>query len=228
MSATAARAWDAEYARGRFAADAPEPFVDDVLAAARAHGVGDGIYVGCGNGRNYLPLCAGGLRLTGLDVSATAIEQLAARAPQHAGDLVVGDLGSLSGVRDRRYGLVVAIQVLQHGDRATAHAHVRRAQARVAAGGLMAVRVNAAATDVVRPHALRERGPGEAFTVRYLAGPKRGLDVHFFDGGELDELFAAGGFAPLLAPRLRAHERAAEDGGGRWAQWEAIWRREAT
>jgi SAM-dependent methyltransferase len=223
MSATAARAWDREYARGRYAEDEPEPFVTDVLAAARAHGVRDGLYVGCGNGRNYLPLRAGGLRLTGLDSSPIAIEQLAARAPRHAGDLLVGELDALPPAR--RFDLVVGIQVFQHGDRAHAHAHVHRAQARVAPGGLMAVRVNAAATDVVRRHDVVERGPGEAFTVRYLEGPKQGLDVHFFDAGELAGLFAHG-FAPLLAPRLRTTRRDVPAHGS-WAQWEGIWMREA-
>ena len=37
--------------------------------------------LGSCNGRNYLPLVAGRLDLTGLDISAAAIAQLADRAP---------------------------------------------------------------------------------------------------------------------------------------------------
>jgi hypothetical protein len=73
-----AAAWDAEYAAGRYVGEPPVAFARDILAAARQAG----LYIGCGNGRNYLPLVVGGLDLTGLDISATAIAQLSARAPR--------------------------------------------------------------------------------------------------------------------------------------------------
>ncbi len=56
-------------------------FTQDIFAAARTAGITVGLYIGCGNGRNYLPLAAAGLDLTGLDISAPAITQLTARAP---------------------------------------------------------------------------------------------------------------------------------------------------
>jgi hypothetical protein len=40
--------------------------------------------------------------------------------------------------------------------------------------------VNAVGTNVALTHEVVERAPGDGFTVRYLAGPKRGLDIHFF------------------------------------------------
>lgn len=40
------------------------PFARDVLAAARAAGSARGRYVGCGNGRNYLPLVTAGIGLS--------------------------------------------------------------------------------------------------------------------------------------------------------------------
>jgi 2-polyprenyl-3-methyl-5-hydroxy-6-metoxy-1,4-benzoquinol methylase len=55
--------------------------VADILAAARAAGVTGGLYIGCGNGRNYEPLVRGGLDLTGLDISEVALGQLSARMP---------------------------------------------------------------------------------------------------------------------------------------------------
>jgi len=76
-----AAAWDAEYAAGRYTDEQPVAFTSDILAAARPAGATRGLYIGCGNGRNYLPLVAGGLDLTGLDISAAAIAQLTARAP---------------------------------------------------------------------------------------------------------------------------------------------------
>lgn len=67
-------AWDAEYEVGRYEDGPPVEFVQDIIAAAQRTGLirAEGLYIGCGNGRNYLPLVAGGLNLTGRDVSAAA------------------------------------------------------------------------------------------------------------------------------------------------------------
>jgi hypothetical protein len=241
------RAWEAEYRAGRYVGEPPLPFVADILAAARAHGHHDGIYVGCGNGRNYVPLVDGGLDLIGLDISATALEQLAERLPRAR--LVHGTLDALPPAAT--YPVVVGIQVFQHGDRATAHAHIEAAQQRVQPGGLFCLRVNAAGTDVRTDHETVEHGPDGGFTVRYLAGAKRGLLIHFFGTAELRAMFARD-FDTVLAPRLvrtwrtegrdrgaEGRDRGAEgrDRGleerdrrtgrtaGQWSQWEAIWRR---
>lgn len=222
-----AAAWDAEYAAGRYVREPPVAFVRDILGAAREAGLTSGLYIGCGNGRNYLPLVAGGLDLTGLDISATAIAQLGVRVrgrgPGRTDRLVHGDLSALPPAA--AYHMVIGIQVFQHGDLATAHAHIRAAQRRVTAGGLFCLRVNAAATDVWPSHEVIEQDPGGGFTVRYLAGPKRGLLVHFFAGAELEALFCDG-FTPVLPPRLWQARREPPD-PGQWSQWEGIWRRSA-
>ncbi|MGH3621503.1 MAG: class I SAM-dependent methyltransferase [Sciscionella sp.] len=67
------------------------------------------VYIGCGNGRNYLPLVDAGLDLVGLDISGRAIEQLAQRVPTRRDRLVVGDLSSLP--PHELYRIVVGIQV---------------------------------------------------------------------------------------------------------------------
>src|SRR5438093_1506138 len=69
------RAWNAEYARGRYDNEPPIAFVNDILEAAhKLQLIGArGLYVGCGNGRNYVPLVAGGLDLVGIDISELAI-----------------------------------------------------------------------------------------------------------------------------------------------------------
>lgn len=213
-----AAAWDAEYAAGRYRGEPPVLFVRDILLAAREARLTSGLYVGCGNGRNYLPLAAGGLDLAGLDVSAAALAQLGARA---GGRLVCGDLSCLA--PSAVFPLVIGIQVFQHGDRATAHAHLARAAGHVAPGGLLCVRVNAAGTDVWPAHEVTERHTDGGFTVRYLAGAKRGLQVHFFGEAELTGLLAAD-FAPVLPLRLSRTWRV-PPAPGQWSQWEAIWRR---
>jgi SAM-dependent methyltransferase len=217
-----ARAWDVEYDAGRYHDQPPLPFVADVLAVAREQDLigRDGLYIGCGNGRNYLPLVSGGLDLIGLDISATAIAQLGERVPERRRRLIHGDLSALP--EDATYALVIGIQVFQHGDRAAVHKHIRAAQARLAPGGLFCLRVNAVGTDLAYAHDVIERDAGGGFTVRYLAGPKTGLDIHFFAARELAVLFV--GYEPIVPPRLDQTWRTPPE-RGQWSQWEAIWRK---
>jgi SAM-dependent methyltransferase len=219
-----AEAWDVEYAAGRYRDEPPLPFVADVLSAIRAHDLlgPEGLYVGCGNGRNYLPLVRAGLDLVGLDVSAAALARLAERAPDRRERLIHGELSALPA--GAAYDLVIGIQVFQHGDRATAHDHFRAAQARLAPGGLFCLRVNAVGTELEHDHDVVERDGGGGFTVRYLAGPKRGLLIHFFAESELDALFA--GYDLVLKPRLSQTWRVTPK-RGQWSQWEAIYRKPA-
>jgi DNA-binding HxlR family transcriptional regulator/SAM-dependent methyltransferase len=220
LAATAA-AWDAEYAAGRYAGDPPVEFVRDIIAAAAQHGLSHGLYVGCGSGRNLVPLLDAGLDLTGLDISGQAIALLRARRPDRASRLITGDLAVLPAAA--RYDLVVGIQVFQHGCRAQAHRHLAAAAALVRPGGLLCVRVNAAGTDIEHPHRRFEEHGDGSFSVRYRSGPKAGLDIHFFTATELAAV-AGDAFEPVLPPRPHVTWRP-PPGRGQWTQWEAIWRR---
>jgi SAM-dependent methyltransferase len=218
-------AWDRAYEAGRYRGEPPVAFVEDILRAAREGGLqgGPGLYIGCGNGRNYVPLVGGGLDLLGLDVSPGAIAQLARRTPERRSRLLVGDLAAIR--RTTRFPVVIGIQVFQHGDRRRAHEHIRSAEGLVAPGGLLCVRVNAVGTDVVPAHDVVERGEDGSFTVRYLEGAKRGLDVHFFSRAELESLLASVfDPVPVLPLRPQVTWRTLPE-TGQWTQWEAIWRR---
>ncbi|OIQ80218.1 tellurite resistance protein TehB [mine drainage metagenome] len=217
-----AASWELEYAQGRYLDEAPVEFVSDILAACSVAGlIGNaGLYVGCGNGRNLLPLVLGGLDLVGLDISATAIAQLRERLPGRADRLVVGDLGVLP--FDLTYPMVIGIQVFQHGTREATHEHIRAAQARTDIGGLFCLRVNAIGTDIHQSHEVVEK-TDSGFTIRYTSGSKNGLNVHFFAATELHDLFADK-FEPVLPLRLHSTPRKTP-GLGQWSQWEGIWRR---
>src|SRR5882762_8428917 len=78
MSISVTEAWDVEYATGtRYTPDEPPVgFAADILAVAKEHGIERGLYVGAGNGRNFIPMSDAGLELTGLDISMVAIDQL--------------------------------------------------------------------------------------------------------------------------------------------------------
>jgi SAM-dependent methyltransferase len=204
-----AASWDEEYRHGRYAGDAPVPFVHDIVAAVREQAPpAEGVYIGCGNGRNFIPLVEAGIDLVGVDVSTAAIEQLRLRLPNAR--LVHGDLTSVEG----SFGLVVGLQVFQHGSEDEAHAHVRAAIARLLPGGLFCLRVNAVGTQIEHAHTPLGRN-----TIRYDDGPKRDLLVHFFERDELAALTSK--LEPVVPLRVA---RMLRDDGTHWDQWEAIWR----
>lgn len=218
----AAAAWDREYASGRYLAEPPLPFVADIVAAARSHDLSGarGLYIGCGNGRNYLPLVAAGLDLVGIDLSPTAIAQLVEQVPDQGNRLICGDLTALP--VGATYALVIGIQVFQHGNRTQTHSHIRAAQALLVPAGLFCVRVNAVGTELEYAHDVVEDATDGGFTVCYRDGPKAGLDIHFFAEAELGSLFD--GYEPVVPPRLVRTWRT-PSALGRWSQWEAIWRK---
>lgn len=221
VTGSAASAWDSEYAGGRYRDEPPVDFVADILSAANQHRFHDGIYVGCGNGRNLLPMLDAGLDLIGLDIAAEAIAQLRQRRPDRAEKLIIGDLTALAA--SARYELVVGIQVFQHGTRAQAHQHLLAAAERVVPGGLLCVRVNATDTEIEHDHDRIEEATDSGCTIRYRSGPKAGLAIHFFTATELSAL-VADRFTELLAPRLHTTQRTPPS-RGQWSQWEAIWQR---
>ena len=147
-----AESWDAEYRAGRYAGEGPMPFVRDILTAALENRIEHGLYVGCGNGRNFVPLSRAGLTLTGVDDSAVALQQLTQRCPSYRERLLLGDLSSLPA--RSRFPLVIGIQAFQHGNRATCHANIRTARGHLERGGLFCLRVNATGTEY--PHEVEE------------------------------------------------------------------------
>jgi SAM-dependent methyltransferase len=216
--------WDAEYRNGRYAEDPPLPFVGEILAALENEPVardGLGLYIGCGNGRNYLPLLDGGLRIVGLDLSLEALRQLAVRRPAVSLPLVCGDFRSFTHARG--LGYIVAIQVFQHGMAADVATYFANVKASLRPGGLFFLRVNSASTQVFRRHTVLERNARGGTTIRYDAGPKEGVAVHFYAREELTDL-TRDGFDEVVAPREQIIVRTPPETGF-WAQWEAIWRR---
>jgi len=226
----AALRWDAEYRNGRYAAEPPLPFVAEILTCLDAHPAardGVGPYVGCGNGRNYLPLVDAGLRLYGLDLSLEALRQLAARRTAPL-PLICGDFRDVArsslGARSPGAGLdyVVAIQVFQHGGAADVAAYFANVAAALRPGGLFFLRVNSVATQIYHAHTILERPAHGGTTIRYDAGPKQGRAVHFYAHDELLAL-TRDAFDVVLSPREEIIHRAPPQPGF-WAQWEAIWR----
>ena len=216
------RSWDDEYRLGRYRGEPPIPFVGrivDILRDRPETMRGKGLYVGCGNGRNYVALVDAGLDLIGLDVSKEAIAQLRMGHPHLAPDLVQADFREFDS--ESLFDYIVAIQVFQHGTADTVRSMFARSAMLLKRGGLLFVRVNSASTDVYHSHRVVKRGDRGGFTVRYHEGPKRGLAIHFLSLGELREMLDPW-FAALVPTREQVTLRQSPKRGS-WAQWEGVW-----
>jgi SAM-dependent methyltransferase len=219
-----AERWDEEYRHGRYAEEPPLPFVGTILSTLQEHRdiwIGCGLYVGCGNGRNYLPLVDAGADVVGLDISNEAIKRLAERRPGRQLPLRLGDFRQFAS--DRQFSYLIAIQIFQHGQDADVAQYFERVATLLRPGGLFFLRVNSAATNVYHANTMIERNEFGGFTVCYEEGPKRGLAVHFYSDSELAHL-TRDHFEPLMPPRLDVIQRTPPKTGV-WAQWEGIWRR---
>lgn len=222
MSGSVSLRWDDEYRRGRYRGESPIPFVGlivDILRDRPETMRGRGLYVGCGNGRNYVALVDSGLNLIGLDISKEAIAQLQAGHPHLAPKLVRADFHDFDS--ESQYDYIVAIQVFQHGTADAVRSMFARAAKLLRRGGLLFVRVNSASTDVYYTHRVVERGDRGGFTVSYNEGPKRGLVIHFLSLRELRETLEPW-FTPLVPTREEVTTRESPKRGS-WAQWEGVW-----
>lgn len=219
----AASYWDAQFHRGRWSDAKPIGFTGEVIAAAKAAGISEGLYVGCGNGRNYIPMVAAGLDLIGLDISPVAIEQLADRLQGRRDRLIVGDLSALP--RGAQYQLVVAIQVLHHGDRAQAKRLLSDTCGRIAPGGLLAIGIETVGTDVYEDHEVLERSGDSSYTIRYL-DQADGMTVHFRSVRGVHNELAAAGLVPEALLRPRSAWRTPPE-NGQTLELEGIYRRPA-
>ncbi len=216
----ASERWDAEYRSGRYVGEGPVAFVREIAAALDGpRRRGRGLYVGCGNGRNYVPLARSGLDLTAIDASAEAIARLSAREPSLSEGLLCTSLGDFE--PGRAFDYVIAIQVFQHGTAAGVYGHFERASALLRPGGLLFLRVNSRSTDVWHRHDVVEEDALGGFTVRYGEGPKKGLCIHFFSREGLEERLRRAGLAPVSGPREVTEPRAPPRSGS-WSQWEVV------
>jgi hypothetical protein len=220
--ASPSESWDREYRQGRYRAEPPIPFVDHILETLGRRSdirTGRGLYIGCGNGRNYIPLCDAGLDLWGLDVSGEALQQLGADRPDISHRLIHSDLSDFE--PDFQFDYVIAIQVFQHGLEDTVRSMIARTAGLLKGRGLLFVRVNSASTEVYHPHEVIEKTESGGFTVRYTGGSKTGLSIHFLSRLGL-EAITGEWFSAIEPVEERIMPREAPK-NGYWAQWEGVW-----
>lgn len=221
------QAWDAAYKKGRYGADPALEFTNEIIKRLKASPNlvnGRGLYVGCGNGRNYIKLAESGLDMTGLDVSGVALAELSKKLPQcvdrlHLGDFLDYRNDSLS--QDTPFQYIIAIQVLQHGNQDRVRKYFEKVSMLLESGGLLFLRVNASNTDVQHDHDVIEKNDEGGFTVRYKEGPKKGLDIHFYSKKDVCNLVCKNNMSVMQGLKNVKTERV-PPGTGSWSQWEMV------
>lgn len=199
------------------------PFVKTILEELGEAGKEQvGLYVGCGNGRNYIPLLEGGLRIHGVDSSEVGIAQLIDRCPAAAGKVFVGDFESQTSARVFDY--MVAIQVFQHGDEPRIQKYFANARDVLKPGGRLFMWVNSASTKPAHTFHEVDRNTLGGFTIAYDSGPKTGVNTHFYAQEELQDLAARFNFEITRAP-VEVIQQRITPGDGDFFQWETIWRK---
>src|SRR5690606_34912973 len=131
--------------------DQPLPFTQDIIDFTQEKLPPDsrGLYIGCGNGRNFIPMLDAGLNLDGIDLTTEGIEQIKQKLPAgYEGRLQTGDFHDLTD----KWDYLVSIQVFQFGRDSASH--FTKAAELLKPSGLLFLRINSATTDLHLEHVL--------------------------------------------------------------------------
>jgi SAM-dependent methyltransferase len=216
-----ARRWNNLYKEGRYEDDPPIPFVDKILEELGEAGKEQaGLYIGCGNGRNYIPLLDEGLNLHGIDISSEGIRQIEEARPE--AKVLTREITDLHQADIWDY--LIAIQVFQHGNKETVNNMFSKAQQILKPNGKLFLRVNSVNTEPYYKQKRIEGNKGYGYTVVYEEGPKKDTEVHFFSLRELGSV-ATKHFFNVLVPPYQVNEERKPPQTGTWTQWETIWQK---
>lgn len=217
--------WDENYATGeRYPVEESAiAFVDTIIETLGETAKNRyGLYVGCGNGRNYIKLLEAGYDIRGIDISHVALDQLISRCPAAKNKVSLRNFSGLNSANVWDY--LVAIQVFQHGDKPTTNDLFARAHSMLKHGGRLFLRVNSTATEEYYAHTIVEGRHKGSRTILYEDGPKKDLHIHFFSRHELGRIATEQGFRILMPPRHKTEQRKPPK-TGTWSQWETIWQK---
>ncbi len=215
--------WDKEYEDGRYQDESPIEFVSKIkqtLQQFQNISQGNGLYIGCGNGRNYIPLVKSNLNIIGIDISKVAIRQLLQKIPENADQLMCCNFleyGSLN-----LFDYIISIQVFQHGTEKQIREYFEKTSQLLKPGGLLFLRVNSVSTDIYFKHHITETNNHGGMTIQYVEGSKKDLNIHFYSQKELDQLCQD--FDYIVSPYESITKRESPK-TGMWSQWELILRK---
>ena len=216
--------WNAVYqTRDKYKGESPIPFTRTIVSTLEKQGIlkGKGLYIGCGNGRNFISLAEQGLDLAGLDISDTALKEISNFKPELSDKLVVGSFSDYHS--NELFDYVIAIQVFQHGNYEEVRKNFLKVVEVLKPSGLFFLRNRSTGLAINEKYKLVERTPEGGFTIKYLSGSKRGLEIHFLSEEELDELVSIG-LKPIIPPyQVKTVRKSPKQ--GETVHWEGIWKK---
>lgn len=136
--------WDWEYSIRNSGRRDPLPIVDAVIEIAQPEQ--RLLYIGIGDGRNFLPLIDAGLDIVGCEISRVGIDRLLEERPDVANRAFFGSFDDVFGGADLFDGVVVS-RVLVDSDLSVTEARLRSARRLLRPGGFIAAQWTAAGTD---------------------------------------------------------------------------------
>lgn len=200
-SSSAQNSWDEIYGTGnKYLAEPPIEFVHTIVRQVKEYNLSDnrGLYIGCGNGRNYIPLVNKGLDILGLDISHIALNQLAEKRPDVSNTLVHSDFLGFN--PNYVFSYIISIQVFQHGDWQQVQQLFKKVYNLLDSGGLFFLRVRSVNMVINHTYQIVEHTPYGGFTVRFEKGSKKDLDIHYFSIEELNFL-TSNNFVAIESPK---------------------------
>lgn len=188
-SSNAEENWNEVYSSGtKYQEEAPIPFINTIIKQIAQDDLveGKGLYIGCGNGRNYIPLRNIGLDITGLDISQVALDQLVERNPELSEKLIHADFLNFDSTS--LFDYIISIQVFQHGNWEQIQKLFEKVATLSAPGGLFFLRVRSTNMEIKNTYTIVDRTTYGGFTVHFEEGSKKDLDIHYFSIDELNFL----------------------------------------
>lgn len=216
--------WNEVYQLGtKYKGEQPVPFVKTILATLERNELttGKGLYIGCGNGRNYIPLVEAGLDLVGLDISDVALKEISDLKPELTNKLTCLPFSEYRPTT--LFDYVIAIQVFQHGNYEELQQNFKKVADILKPGGLFFLRNRSTDNPTNDEYNVVERTQNGGFTLKYLTGTKKGLEIHFLSEGELHELSEMG-LEEVIKPYTvrKMHEPPKK---GEVVHWEGVWKK---
>ena len=216
--------WNDVYLSGeKYKGAPPVPFTNSIIETLkRERRLNDkGLYIGCGNGRNFLPLVNHGLDLTGLDISNVALEEISKRRPDIENKLVCSSFENFHPTEPFDY--IISIQVFQHGNYNDFRNVLQKVVNNLKPGGLFFMRVRSVDNAIEEKYETIEKTKGGGFSIKYLSGSKRGLVIHFVSFEELEELPKMK--LSILIPPYQVNTTRKPPKKGWTVHWEGIWQK---
>ena len=160
-----------------------------------------GLYVGCGNGQNYIPMSQSGLDMVGLDISKVGLNLLAKAAPEYSHKLVCADFGKFES--NNLFDYIISIQVFHFGTESQILHYFAKASQLLRPGGLLFLRVPSTKTEIIRPYKVTERNSYDGFTMQYTKNPFKGFNLHFFSKTELEHILSCNKLFITYGPKIK-------------------------